>query len=273
MSDKPAEEQTARVIMTDPARELAELCNALAPDLGHLGEVHLATHFKVDAWSFDFFQIIFTIIERVNLVKSIVAQLDMDDDIKDDLANHLDRIATAFSANSMRSHWSSIGGVQLGPVNVQPIKAVAGQVRQHVSYRKLADSDIENLRLEVDELIKWLKERQLNEQDFVRQAILEGLDRFQFRLSRLTWLGWGYTLESLRDVIAAYVMLERGLDVEKNPDADAVLRKVGGLVQAVYSRLQTAKGAVETGDLMLKAYGLGSLWYHGKPVIAGLLAG
>ena len=88
--------------------------------------------------------------------------------------------------------------------HINPIKTLSYQIRQKVSYPKLDEDDRKELLAVVSELIEWLKEHQLKEQDFIRQAIVEGLEQFRFRLERFEWLGWGYTLGSLRDVVAAY---------------------------------------------------------------------
>jgi hypothetical protein len=60
------------VPLTDPARELAELCEAMRFSTNNHGETHLAALFSVDAWSPEFFQIIFTITERCRLVRKLI---------------------------------------------------------------------------------------------------------------------------------------------------------------------------------------------------------
>lgn len=173
----------------------------------------------------------------------------------------------------MRAQWKDVGNKHLSPINVGPLKALSASVRQRVAYRKLDTAELAEILEETGNLLDWLREHQLEEQDFIRQAMIEGLERFQFRLERLAWLGWGYTLDSLREIIAAYMLLEReGIDPQDNPNAAAVLKKVGSVIQSVYERVATAKGVVETGDWLLKAYGAGSLVYQtGRPLIAGLL--
>ncbi|SDO74429.1 hypothetical protein SAMN05192530_11235 [Aureimonas jatrophae] len=130
----------------------------------------------------------------------------------------------------------------------------------------------EELIGQVTELMDWLHEHQLVENDFIRQALIEGLGHLLFRLERFRWLGGGYTLASLREVIAAYMLLERqGLDAARNPDAAAVLSKVATLIEAVYGKLEKTKTAYETGDWLLKAYGAASLAQTAVPAIEGLL--
>lgn len=261
------------IVLTDPARELAELCGPLQVSNDKAGEVFLAERFQVKVWSPEFYQIIFTIIERCALVQRIITDLDVDDDYRAELITRVSVIMNAFSANAMKNGWSAYGQQQVSEVNVGPLKAISGLVRQRVAYRKLTVEEVDAIQDEVITLLAWLNEHQLAERDFIRQALIDGLEHFKFRLSRLQWLGWGYTLDSLREVISAYMLLERsGADPATNPDAAAVLQKVGGLVKDVYKKVSAAKEVSETGDWLLKAYGVGSLVYQaGKPLLAGFL--
>lgn len=91
------------ITMTDPARELAELCEALRGGVSSTsisGEQHLADKFDVDPWSFEFFEIVFT--QRVREVSDIVRELDMDEDFKTEICGHVVEIGEAFTAASLR---------------------------------------------------------------------------------------------------------------------------------------------------------------------------
>lgn len=264
---------TQTVVLTDPARELAELCTSLQAETGKAGEIFLAGRFGVQPWSREFFEIIFTITERCGVLESIVGDLDLDEDFRAEMVGIVNAIMVAFSAEAMRAQWKDYGLKHISPVQIGPLKALSVSVRQKVAYRKLDDEALEEILVETETLLGWLKEHQLEEQDFIRQAMIDGLERFQFRLTRLQWLGWGYTLDSLREIIAAYMLLERGgVDPQTNPNSAAILKKVGTVIQSVYRRVTVAKDVAETGDWLLKVYGAGSLVYQaGRPLIAGLL--
>lgn len=263
-----------QMVLTDPARELAELCEQLQHATETKGENFLAEHFSVPAWSPEFFHIVFAISERCTLVKRIVSDLEIDEDYKSEISEHIALIMEAFSATSMRTRWDQFGNIRVGALNVQPVKAISPLVRQRVKYTKIVNEDIVAIENEVATLLEWLKEHQLSEQDFIRQALIDGLDRFLFRLMKLQWVGWGYTLESLRDVIGAYLLLERGgIDAKVNPDAAAAFQKVGSFIKYVYGKVGVAKQAQEKGEWLLKMYGLGSLIYQaGGPLISGYLS-
>lgn len=260
-------------VLTDPARELVEMLEMLqAPDSSSTGAEYLANKFGVKAWSQDFHKIIAAIMDRLAQLSEIVSDLTLDDDFRSEMLAHINDIAVAFGPGAFQNAWRSYGIDRLSRQNLQPLKGLSGQVRQKIAYRKLSDGEIDELLTSVAELISWLKEHQIVEQDFIRQALIEGLEGLQFRLKRLKWVGWGYALEGLRDVIAAYMLLERQeLKVNENPDAEAALRKVGALIKDVYGKLQTVKTVAETGDWILKAYGAATLVLQGTATIKGLL--
>ncbi|WEX88584.1 hypothetical protein PZN02_001078 [Sinorhizobium garamanticum] len=248
--------------LTDPAKELAELCQRLSLPNKSRGDVYLASQFGVGPWSSDFYRIVFSIVERVDFVARIIEALDLDDDIKAEAQQSLEHIKNAFGQTSLMNTWNTAGYgyALLGPENARAIKMLSSQVRQKVSYPKLSNEDVENLLVEVGELEKWLAEHQLHEQDFIRQAIIEGVSQFKFRLERLSWLGWGYTVSSLRDVIGAYYALHSTVPKDNSaPVAEALLGKVQALVRKVYQKASTTKDIYETGEFMLKAYGAYSI--------------
>lgn len=262
-----------RITLTDPARELAELLTSLqAGNVTVAGGQFLAEKFEVEAWSQDFYRIIATIMDRLSALTAIVAELPLDEDYRTEMVGHVDDITTAFSPSGFQNAWQSFGAEKLSARNVQPLKGLSGLVRQQIVYRKLSDEELAELVGTVGELIEWLSSHQLAQQDFIRQALLEGLEHLRFRLAKFRWLGWGYTLDSLREVIAAYMLLERqGSTPQDNPDAEAVLAKAGAVIKAVYAKIQTAKTAVETGDWLLKAYGAATLAQQALPTIKGML--
>lgn len=268
--------EALRITLTDPARELVELCEALYPLQGRhlLGEDHCAKIFEVEVWSKQFYQIIFTVSERIELVASLIGELEIDLDYRDEIVAHVRDILSAFKGGALRDHWEAEGQACVGPKNVQPLKAVSGLVRTKVSYKKLSDDEVRDTLNQVGHLLQWLRDHQLSERDFLRQALIDGLDQFVFRLEKVKWLGWGYALESLREVISAYVMLERsGVTPEINPDAAVMLKFVRDTLRSIHERVQVAKGAYESGEFLLKLYGAGALWNQAKPVVTGLLTG
>ena len=236
------------------------------------GDEHLATNFRVRAWSSEFYQIISCIIDRCDNLIKIVNTLDMDDELKGDAIDHIQMVQAAFGRGAMMNNWStaSYGASLLSGSNIQPIKMLSPIVRMKVSYPKLGDEDIANLLADTAEFESWLLDHQIVEQDFIRQAMIDGVRQFRLRLQKIRWLGWGYTFASLREVIAAYKLLESNIDPISNPDAEAVLKKGASFFVKVFAKVGVAKETVEKADFLLKAYGAINLIEQGTSA-TGLL--
>jgi hypothetical protein len=261
------------VALTDPARELAELCTTLSRHSSSPGDEHLASHFEVGVWSSEFYQIIACIVERADSLISITQELDLDDDVKAEAITHIAMIKAAFNRNALTNIWSQqgYGAAILSGNNVQTIKMLSPLIRARISYPKLSPDDVQSILNETTEFERWLLDHQLVEQDFIRQAMLDGIKQFKFRLAKTRWLGWGYTFQSLKDIVAAYKLLETSvISPQTNPDAEAVLRKGASFFVKVFGTIGVAKETVERADFLLRAYGAISLVQHGTSV-AGLL--
>ncbi|CAN5272837.1 hypothetical protein BH11PSE5_BH11PSE5_24320 [soil metagenome] len=257
---------------TDPARELSDLIRNINVRGDHQLGQGLADLFGVDAWSSEFYQIIFVISSRIDELVAITSILPLDDDQKAETEQGLRTIQQAFGPNGLQNAFLHSQKNYLSPATVAPLSALSGLVRPLRSYPKLDDGERAELLAMIDELLNWLVEHQISENDFIRQALIEGLTNLRFRLERIQWLGWGYTLHGLRDIIAAYFALEKGvLHSETNPPAEAMVKLVNKFVSSFFERAGFTKDVVETGDFMLKAYGTIQLLLAGQTTISGLL--
>jgi hypothetical protein len=172
----------------------------------------------------------------------------------------------------LNNQWSHAQENFISATHVGPIRALSAQVRGLYAWPKLNDAEIKEVLDLADELVTWLTAHQLKEQDFVRQALIEGLEAFRFRLQRVGWFGWGYTIRSLRDVIGAYMALERGTpDLSASPDAAAVLQKVRAGISSIFEKIKLAKDVTDVADFTLRAYGATTLMVQGPKFVAGLL--
>lgn len=90
--------------LTDPALELAELCEILRgyPD-NIIGEQVIAQHFETEVQSSEFFQIIFLVISRFEQLSKIVSALKIHQSIKDEAENHIRTIVRAFSREGLQN--------------------------------------------------------------------------------------------------------------------------------------------------------------------------
>lgn len=257
---------------TDPARELSDLIKSLHLQVDQRFDFGLAQLFGVNAWSSEFYQIIFTISSRIDELIALTDTLPLDDDHKAETQDGLRTIQQAFGPNGLQNNFNHSQRHYLSPAQVTPLSTLSGLVRPIRVYPKLNDDEQAELLAMINELVGWLEAHQLSDQDFIREALLEGLGTLRFRLERINWLGWGYTLQGLRDVIAAYFALERGFPQDgSNPPAQAMLKHIGDFVRSFFEKAGFAKETVEIGDFMLKAYGTVQLLLAGQTTIVGLL--
>jgi len=239
---------------TDLAQEIAALCDWLNLDSADAGDKFLAERFEVQPWSAEFFEIVFIIIQRTHDLERLLRGADVFQSVVDGGANHLAQIRLAFAKQSLQARWTDAGKHYVGAAHSSPVRMLSGSIPKACRYPKLTSEETEELVGMVKKLLGWLQDHQLSEKDFIRESLIEGLERFLFRLERLRWFGWGYSVESLREVIGAYMALERGLDPIRNPDAKATLRMVRVVIQKAFSYGTKAKDATETGGWLLECY-------------------
>lgn len=258
---------------TDPARELVELCRSLTRGkTDTTGDEYLARAFGVAPWSVEFFQIVFAILDRIQTLREIVAQSDISEHLQKKMSSHLDAVSGAFGRSSLLNLWHSAVQGSLSEVILGPLEMLSAVISKTHPVPNLTAEEILELSNTVEELLSWLGDHQLKDQDFIRQALIDGLVQFQFRLTKLKFVGLGYTLESLRDVIGAYMALERGSpDLNAAPDAGAVLSKVRAAVSKIYDKIKQFKEAKETADFVLEIYGAAALLVTVQHQAAGLL--
>lgn len=189
---------------TDPAMELALVLERLANGSDLPGSRWLASQFNVDEWSLEFYQIIFSIIQRMDILQKFIEENEQFDDLRSDLKSRLSNLRSAFDSGSLAQVWSQRGIRTLNTENIRPVKMCSAYIRTRISYADLSDDEVVEIVDACQTLLSWLNEHQLDQDDFIRQAIIEGINSFVFRMERLKWLGWGYSLDSLKSVIMAY---------------------------------------------------------------------
>lgn len=258
---------------TDPAREIADFCDALKIGSGEHGDVLLAKTFGVKAWSAEFFLILNTFMERTQLVAATLHEMEMEDDHRKELVGHIRTLQKLGTPQVMRNSWNnSSGGLALvkGPSRAA-IGSLSLSIRPIISYPLLNDAERDEVLEEVAVVIGKLSELQLGDRDFIRQALIDGLRQFQFRLERMKWLGWGYTIAGLREVTTAYFALEREFpNPQANTSAAAIQKYTYGLLATVWKVSGMATGARDRVDLALLAFRTAKL---GASFVAGYITG
>lgn len=258
---------------TDPAREIAKFCDLLKVGSGERGDVFLAKSFGVEAWSAEFFQILNAYMERTQFILAIVDTMPLDADHRQEIAGHIRTLQKLCSSDVLRHAWNnSSGGLPIVRGDGRAaISSLSPSIQPIVQYPVLDNEEREQILSEVEFVLGKLQDLQLGDRDFIRQALIDGLRQFHFRLERLKWLGWGYTVAGLRDVITAYLTLERGFpDVQANTSAAAIMKHTKG----VFSKVRTATGMAadlkDGFDLAELAFKMSKV---GGPFITGYLTG
>lgn len=258
---------------TDPARELVNVCEKIAFPNKQPGYKFVAQTFEVEPWTYEFHEIIFCIAQKIEQVQKISFKLSLDKDIIEDARNHLSQIGQAFSSSTLSEPWHSNGAKLLGKENLQPIKMLSGSVRLVIKYPKLSEEEVKKTLDDVIDLLDWLIEHQEKESDAIRQTIIEGFERLKFRLEKFSWLGWGYTSDSIREIVGAYLILN-----EIAPDTSndqnlyrAMAMRIRGFLEKTNDRISTIKKIHDNGNFILKLYASGH-FLNDANFLAGLLA-
>lgn len=243
--------------LTDPARELAVIATKLAQGSNSKGDEFLAQQFGVVVWSTDFVRIIACIMDRADLVGRVIAQSDMDEDHRASAAMDLEGFKSAFAMPSLKTAWNTAGaGISLVQNHGHPLKYLSHTVRKEVSYPTLSPDEIKEFISLIDAYLIELRKSDEGP-SFVRQAINDGLLSFRFQLVNLEWVGAAYSLIALRELMLVNDAAQQHFDMS-NPDPDSFLRGLGAFIGVVKSRLDSAKGYADAGELVWKAYSIGT---------------
>ncbi len=242
--------------MTDPARELADIAKALAVANGKKGAAFLADQFGVEAWSTEFFKIITCIMERADLVASVIFEAGYDEEIRREAHLHLQGFKEGFSGSSLVNNWNTEGhGITAMKVHGSPIKFLSNEVRQFVAYPRLSDEEIAELLDSIDTylgMIAPLEECPV----FVRQSIIDGLMSFKFQLEKIGWLGAGYSLAAFRDLLDIYAQSQRRYAETPDCNPEAVLDGLLSILRSFKTKAEEAKGWTEAGQFIWDGYSL-----------------
>ena len=262
---------------TDPARELASTLEQLTnhPNPNATLDTAIAGLARVEAWSSGFFLVLFELIRRCELVEQEIDRLPLDDDVKADAVRSIQKMQVYLNQKQIMNQSVAQSKSPLGGQNITILKMLSSQVRENLSYELLAEEQREELLEEVRQLISWLREQQDEETDFIRQALIDGLVSFEFRLDRLGWFGAGYVIDGLKEVLHAYLALQGAIPEVSNGDEliKAMLLKTRGFMAKAVETFNFAKGASENTGWALQVYGAASALHDGSQTISGLLGG
>jgi hypothetical protein len=245
--------------LTDPAREIADFCKSIPNGATKTGDRHLADVFGVEAWSREYLEILSTFMDRTDFLIQIISELSLDADQLHEAQSHVKALQKICTKDVLVKRWDDTsGGLKIiNSPHTSAVSALSGLVRQRVQYPKLDEKEIADVLSQIDQLLTWLDQHQLGDQDFIRHALILGLRTFRTRLSRVGWLGWDCAYEGLREVVAAYMALERGVPVPSdNTSAAAALMMTGKLLKGVWDKAGRINDGLDKLDVPVRLYAL-----------------
>jgi len=259
--------------LTDPAEELVDACERLIrANSNHSGEHALANAFGVEAWSKEYFQIIFCLVEQAERVLDALKAERPSEAMIERAQIHTNGVRQALSGPILSTPWNNAGSTrQLLREHTPPIAMLSPTVARVSSYPKLSSEEIADLVADIDQLISWLTDHQLEEQDILRRALIDGLVVYRLRLARVGWLGWNYSADALRSTIGAYLALDRGQHTaDTTPITEAALKLVGGLFSKLWGVAGVVHDATDRVGTAIKLYGMVTMVRDGTPIVAAL---
>ncbi|MFN3911468.1 hypothetical protein [Hyphomonas sp.] len=248
---------------SDPALDLSRICQRLLVGTNKSGATFIAEQFGVQVWSNEFMEALVQLRDRVTSFQALSQKFELDPEPRKDLDAALNSIGRAFEFAALTSPWNNTGGgvTLLAAEHWKVVRMTSGAAKTHSHYPLLSQSEADEIIKEIDELLSWLTDHQLEEYDLIRHAIIEGLKKFRFQLKHIEWLGWENAMGSLREVAHAYIALHRGeIDPIDMPSYAATNQKVSSFLHGQFAKLLKVKESVE-----------GIVWiYAGIKVIADM---
>ena len=146
-------------LTTDHAKELAELCVRLRKlRKDQTGAEVLSAEFGVEAWSSDFYELVFSIPKRIKILDKIIQDNPhIDPSIKDLASGHLQKINSAFSQEGLSNQWNRAASNFICAEHVNPILFISSEIRRVHPLPLLSDDEQAELLADVDDLLTWLQ--------------------------------------------------------------------------------------------------------------------
>ncbi|MEG3180427.1 hypothetical protein [Sphingomonas sp. LT1P40] len=240
--------------LTDPARELADLAERIKATSKKRGDAYLAEMFDVDTHDANFARIITCILERTELVESIVEKSTMDSDHQETVLAELVRFRQFFTPAQLANHW--LQGSQ-GEFTgcIRALQLLSPMVRNHTSYPRLSAAEVSEFIGLIDAYLGEIRENQ-DLPNLVRQSISDGMYAFRFQLQEIGWLGSGYALAAFRQIMMSCELIQRDIQGQHNPDAEAALRGLATILKQFKAKVDEATGWTDTGQSVFSAYQL-----------------
>jgi hypothetical protein len=161
---------------SDPARDFTDLCLRLrSKPVKTSGASFLASEFEVTLWATDFMLILASIHQRIDALSSMIGETDLDQDLKRTASSCLEAIRRAFAIDGLTNQWEHTVLNVLNDAHLTPVRMTSAYVRLLSGYEVPDDAELSDIIHEIETLIIWLSDNNLTDKDFIREALIEGL--------------------------------------------------------------------------------------------------
>jgi len=241
--------------LTNPALELYNLCSLLVEtgDVNETTDVVIAKNFNVSHWSIELFEIIFIINKNIEKIGEIIIDAKYEHMHELSRSIHLGnllKLKSCFQKDYIFSSWQSSKAECMSEVNLHNIIHLSDCLKIEDKFVKLSKDQIEFIFNQLDTISRKLEKMVNNKNGFFVDILLEGINKFEFRLDRYHILGINYPLESFSELINNFVSFEKFMNEDFNVDEKSTneLKSVSKLIVKISDTLFKCKNIVENGD-------------------------
>jgi hypothetical protein len=251
---------------TDLASELHFLCGRLifTGDSNDSTDTVVANIFEVDSWSSDFFELIFTVEKNIEklilLLNDEYYHLNMNNLSKNRHVENLNTIKSAFGRGSLFSKWSSTCLNFITDENVRTLLFLSDSISANHKQLKIPSSDSILVVSGVEIIISRLEVIINNDNRFLIESLIKGLEIFLLRFDRRHYLGTEYLFEGFADVVHKMISLEKFYQ-EKSTKNEEVMRffdfsfnKIANIFSIITKIKGISEDSVWTIDIINKIY-------------------
>ncbi|MDA8869972.1 hypothetical protein N9H93_01105 [Rhizobiaceae bacterium] len=192
---------------TDPASELAALFSKMSiiepRHPSHSTQVTLSRHFKIDAASADWYELIGAIAFRIRALRSFVSTVDdrfVKEKMRSETLKSLDHMARFLSPDQMAAKWHIVKADLFTDDHIGRLESFAAIGEKYKPLRKLNDEQRHEILDKIDEAIILLDGDDVNMPEIPAWAsapILEGLRSLHRIISHLEFFGHQFAIDEI----------------------------------------------------------------------------
>lgn len=244
---------------TDPASELAVVCQILSADYQHSAADFLALTFETTAYSREFFKVLFVIMEKIDELINIVDEIPIDISFIVTAKSMINEIALPLNPAGLQSSWNSGRSTRISAQKHFSLGMLSGYVKEKIRYPKLSEQESNELSIILDDLKSAIAQTDLNEVDFVRDAAINYIEESKFIVKRLHFFGWRYGIYSLKELVLLYFAVENMTKMpECSPQVIAFHQRLGAGLERLNQGFKVGRDWKDNFGILAISYGAGA---------------